>query len=142
MDYAKPANIMIIDNDEINNFIVEKLINKVCKSTKVTTCTITTDAIDLLLVINKKLSRLPEFIFLELFSPSMNGWDFLDEYNRLNLDISGESRIIVLTCSIFNRDIDRALSHKSITDYVTKPITVEQIKSLFTESYIDHSPIC
>jgi len=135
MDYAKPANIMIIDDDEINNFIVEKLIKKVCKSTKVTTCTDTTNAIDLLLNINKESGRLPEFIFLELFSPSMNGWDFLHEYNRLHLDIAVESRIIVLTCSIFNRDIDRALSHTSINEYVAKPITAERLKSLFTESF-------
>jgi response regulator of citrate/malate metabolism len=134
MDYANPANIMIIDDDEINNFIVEKLIKKVCKITKITTCTDTTNAIDLLLSINKESGRLPEFIFLELFSPSMNGWDFLAEYSRLNLDKIIESRIIILTCSIFQRDIDLALNHTCVIDYITKPVTTERLKSLFAKS--------
>lgn len=135
MDYANPANIMIIDDDEINNFIVKKLIKKVCKSTKVTTCTNTTNAIDLLLSINKESGRLPEFIFLELFTPSMNGWGFLAEYCRLNLDKIVESRIIILTCSIFQRDIDLALNHTSVIEYITKPVTVERLKSIFAKSY-------
>lgn len=131
MDYAKPVNIMIIDDDEINNFIVKTLIRKVCKSTKVTICLNITNAIDLLLSINHESGSLPEFIFLELFSQLMNGWDFLDEYSRLNFDKTGVRRIIILTCSTFKRDIDRALSYLSVIEFITKPVTADRLKSLF-----------
>jgi CheY-like chemotaxis protein len=79
----------------------------------------------------KTLQKLPDYILLDINMPIMNGWEFLDEYKRLNLDPLGKSKIYIISSSVFSNDINKARSYPLVKDFISKPLNVEKIKELF-----------
>jgi CheY-like chemotaxis protein len=89
-------------------------------------------AIDQLVDIQKRdPEKLPDYIFLDINMPIMNGWEFLEEYKRLNLDPHGKSKIFIISSSVFSNDINRAKSYPIVKSFISKPLSVEKIKELF-----------
>jgi len=130
MEHTKPVHIMLIDDNEINNFIVKILITKVCKDCSVDIYLSANEALQNLQRLLSNTSALPDLIFFEVNSPDMNGWFFLDEYERLEIDPDNDGRIIVLTCSIYQPDKDKALRYTSVGGYIIKPLTIESLHSV------------
>jgi CheY-like chemotaxis protein len=132
MDTSKPINILLVDDDEINNFISIKLIKKALGYTDITACLDGSYAIDQLLELQlKDPATLPDYILLDINMPRMNGWEFLEEYERLRLDPLKKSKIYIVSSSVFSNDIDKAKSYPLVKDFVSKPLNIEKIKELF-----------
>lgn len=128
----KPVSVLLIDDDEINNFISIKLIKKALLNTEIMACLNGKFAIDQLADIQQKdPSKMPDYILLDINMPIMNGWEFLDEFKRLNIDPTGKSKIYIISSSVFSNDINRAKSYPLVKDFISKPLNVEKIKELF-----------
>jgi CheY-like chemotaxis protein len=63
--------------------------------------------------------------------PIMNGWEFLDEYKRLNIDPNGKTKIFIISSSVFSNDINKARSYPLVKDFISKPLNVDKIIELF-----------
>ncbi|MFD1257925.1 response regulator [Mucilaginibacter terrae] len=132
MSDSKPISILLVDDDEINNFISIKLIKKALIYTEITACLDGSYAINQLLELQKKDSNsLPDYILLDINMPIMNGWEFLDEYKRLNIDPLGKCKIFIISSSVFSNDINKAKSYDLVKDFISKPLNVDKIKELF-----------
>ena len=132
MNSNKPVSILLVDDDEINNFISIKLIKKALLTSDIMACLNGRFAIDQLVDIQKRdPEKLPDYIFLDINMPIMNGWEFLDEYKRLNIDPLGKSKIFIISSSVFSNDINRARSYPIVKSFISKPLSVEKIKELF-----------
>ena len=128
-----PVSILLVDDDEINNFISIKLIKKALANANITACLNGRFAIDELSRIQKTdPDLLPDFILLDINMPIMNGWEFLDEYKRLNLDPAGKSKIYIISSSVFSNDITKAKSYPLVKNFVSKPLSVEKIVEMLT----------
>ncbi|MBW4891228.1 response regulator [Mucilaginibacter sp. HMF5004] len=128
---AKAVSILLVDDDEINNFISVKLIKKTLINTEIRTCLNGKFAIDQLLELqNNDLNDLPDYILLDINMPIMNGWEFLEEYERLKIDPKGKSKIYIISSSVFNNDINKAKSYPLVKDFISKPLSVDKIKDL------------
>src|SRR5215216_3009443 len=129
---TRPVHILLVDDDEINNFISIKLIKKALANAEISACLNGKIAIDELTQLQKNdPDELPDFILLDINMPIMNGWEFLDEYKRLNLDPLGKSKIFIISSSVFSNDINKARSYPLVKDFISKPLNVEKIKELF-----------
>jgi CheY-like chemotaxis protein len=129
---SKPVSILLVDDDEINNFISIKLIKKALDNTTISACLNGRFAIDELAEIQKQdPSLLPDFILLDINMPIMNGWEFLDEYKRLNIDPLGKSKIYIISSSVFSNDINKARSYPLVQNFISKPLSVDKIKEMF-----------
>lgn len=129
---SKAVSILLVDDDEINNFISIKLIKKAVDNTQITACLNGRFAIDELSEIQRQdPAKLPDYILLDINMPIMNGWEFLDEYKRLNIDPQGKSKIYIISSSVFSNDINKARSYPLVKDFVSKPLNVDKIKELF-----------
>lgn len=129
---SKPVSILLIDDDEINNFISIKLIKKALVNTDISACLNGRFAIEELVELQKQdPSKLPDFILLDINMPIMNGWEFLDEYKRLNIDPLGKSKIYIISSSVFSNDINKARSYPLVKSFISKPLSVEKIKDMF-----------
>jgi CheY-like chemotaxis protein len=133
MDYnSRPVSVLLIDDDEINNFISIKLIKKALSDTEITACLNGKLAIELLTDIQKNdPDKLPDYILLDINMPIMNGWEFLDEYKRLNIDPLGQSKIFIISSSVFSNDINKARSYQLVQNFISKPLNVDKIIELF-----------
>ena len=65
--------------------------------------------------------------------PAMDGWEFLDEYKKLNI----ETRIIVvmLTTSLFPEDKLRAEKIPEISGFENKPLTEEKLTGVLEKYF-------
>ncbi|MBB6108128.1 MULTISPECIES: response regulator [Mucilaginibacter] len=128
----KPVSVLLIDDDEINNFISIKLIKKALLNTEIMACLNGKFAIEQLSDIQRKdPAKMPDYILLDINMPIMNGWEFLDEFKRLNIDPQGKSKIYIISSSVFSNDINKAKSYPLVKDFISKPLNVEKIKELF-----------
>src|SRR5580704_9212126 len=99
------TNILVIDDESLSVFICERIIKKVRQDSEITSCKNGKFAIDKLIELkNKDINLLPDYIFLDLAMPIMNGWEFLEKYNDLNIDPLGKCKIYILTSSLFQSD--------------------------------------
>ncbi len=126
------VSILLVDDDEINNFISIKLIKKALINTDISACLNGKHGIDYLLDLQRnEPGKLPDYILLDINMPIMNGWEFLDEYKRLDLDPSNKCKVYIISSSVFSNDINKARSYPVVKDFISKPLNVEKIKDLF-----------
>jgi CheY-like chemotaxis protein len=114
--------IVLIDDDPISTFVTEKLIAKnvkePCKFFKYNNAKVALDAI-------KDIN--PNYLFLDINMPEMNGWDFLD-----NFDTQANNAVVyILSSSVDERDISRASQYEIVKDYLSKPLIRKCIKTIF-----------
>src|ERR1700748_3682093 len=129
---SRPVSVLLVDDDEINNFISIKLIKKALLNTEIVACLNGKFAIDQLVEMQKKgPEKLPDYILLDINMPIMNGWEFLDEYKRLNIDPLGKCKIFIISSSVFSTDINQARSYPLVRNFISKPLSVEKIKEMF-----------
>jgi CheY-like chemotaxis protein len=130
---SRSVSVLLVDDDEINNFISIKLIKKALLNTEIMACLNGKFAIDQLVEIQRKdPDKMPDYILLDINMPIMNGWEFLDEYKRLNIDPVGKCKIFIISSSVFSNDINKARSYPLVKDFISKPLNVDKIKELFT----------
>jgi len=131
-DNNRAVSILLVDDDEINNFISIKLIKKALVSTEIVACLNGKFAIEQLVEMQRKgPENLPDYILLDINMPIMNGWEFLDEYKRLNIDPLGKTKIYIISSSVFSNDINKARSYPLVKSFISKPLSVEKIKEMF-----------
>lgn len=127
-------NLFLVDDDEIMVYLTKRLVVKtnLVKLTQVFGNG--KDLLDYLLENHNKPDLLPEIIFLDLFMPVMDGWQFLEEYKILKPKMAKQIIIYIISSSVSPTDINRAKNSSDVADYIIKPITKEQfihtIKSL------------
>lgn len=129
---SRLVSVLLVDDDEINNFISIKLIKKAFANTEIMACLNGKLAIDQLVEIQENdPEKLPDYILLDINMPVMNGWAFLDEFKRLELDVAGKCKIFIISSSVFSNDINKAKSYPLVKGFVSKPLNIEKIKELF-----------
>ncbi|HEY2581181.1 MAG TPA: response regulator [Mucilaginibacter sp.] len=126
------TNILVIDDEYLSSYISEKLIKKIKQDSQVTTYLDGKKAIDKLVEIkNEDINLLPNYIFLDLFMPTMGGWEFLEQFRALNIDPQGRCKIYILTCSLFPDDVEKSADYNIVADYLIKPLDFDKLKKIF-----------
>ena len=131
-----PIQILLVEDEDINNYIAARLIQKALPGAAVTSCLNGKQALGLLTEIKDEVSKLPDIILLDINMPIMNGWQFLDEYNRRKLDPLGKSAIFILSSSVYSDDINRARLYSQVKGFICKPLNVEKIRELVTREEV------
>lgn len=72
----------------------------------------------------------PSLILLDINMPGMNGFAFLDAYEKLPEAHRRNTVVVMLSSSPADSDRQRALAHAVVKDYVVKPLTVPQARRL------------
>jgi CheY-like chemotaxis protein len=127
---------MLVDDDQNDNFFHERVIKKTSSSTIVIEKNTGQEALDYLKSKNGDKALLPDLIFLDINMPGMNGWDFLQEYDRLDKELQSRVIIIMLTSSDNEDDVARAKAWNFVSDYITKPLT-EEVMTDIIKKYFD-----
>jgi response regulator RpfG family c-di-GMP phosphodiesterase len=129
--------IMLVDDDQDDNFFHEREIQKTNPEIFFIEMTNGLDALEYLESNKENKDMLPDLIFLDINMPHIDGWEFLDKYNLLDKELQDRVVIIMLSTSGNPEDIDRAMSYSCVWDYITKPlkkgIMEKIIKKYFSE---------
>ena len=103
---------LLIDDNYIDNYVTRRILESGNFAEEIVVRQSANDAIASI----KSGSVIPDVIFLDLRMPTMNGFDFLREYDKV--DIPDKKRI------------KRSAENKYITQFIHKPITHKILEEL------------
>jgi CheY-like chemotaxis protein len=121
---------MLVDDNEIDNIINEKIIESNDFAETILVFQTGRDGLDYLIAHKDKVDALPEIIFLDINMPIMDGFQFLDEFEKLDANVLNKCKIIMLSSSISPKDIDRAASSKHVKKYLNKPLNSRYLQAI------------
>ena len=62
--------------------------------------------------------------------PLMDGFQFLDEFEKLNDNTKEKCNIVMLTSSINPQDVNKSKKYTYVKKYINKPLTQENLEKL------------
>ena len=73
---------------------------------------------------------LPDIIFLDVKMQVMDGFAFLDEFEKLPDEVKSKVRISMLTSSLLESDRQRAMNYSNVIEFLNKPLTKEKLQNI------------
>ena len=127
-------NVLLIDDDPISNFIHYAVIERLGISTDITIENNGLSAINFIIKSYLKGFTLPELILLDINMSIMNGFEFLEEFEKIPKVITEETKIIVVS-NLFRKSDIEVLNQKELM-YLDKPLTCEGLTQVLTKGEI------
>jgi CheY-like chemotaxis protein len=123
---------MLIDDSEIDLFIQRRFLEVYHFSQQLVTYKSAEEALNWLGNINGHSP--PDVIFLDLNMPNVDGFAFLERFQKLPEKVVGRSKIVVLTSSNSKTDREHVSAFRNVVRFITKPIKqtdIEELKKIF-----------
>ena len=118
--------VLLVDDDEICNMISVSTLTRLNIATKIHVTLSGAQAIDLLNESSKIAGAIPDIILLDLNMPVMDGFGFVDAFQKLSLPNKESIRIIIVTSSLDPKDIEKA-TKMGIDRVLIKPLSDEKL---------------
>ena len=134
MASSKYYAVMLIDDNEIDNLINQKMIEASGITEHIYIHTGARSAIEFLKNMEKLRvtgqNVLPELIFLDIDMPLMDGFQFLDEFEKLETETKNHCSVVMLTSSISPADVNKSKKYEYVKKYINKPLSQENLENL------------
>ena len=118
----------IIDDDEIFVIVAKKIMKVGGFTDEVLNFKNGKEAITYFRENASNKAAIPELVFLDLNMPLMDGWEFLDQLEKLEL--TQEVKIFIFTSSIDPKDQKRSEGYQMVESFVEKPLTMQKLKTI------------
>jgi CheY-like chemotaxis protein len=130
--------ILIVDDDEISCFLQRSCLEEMNIAEEIEHVH---DGLQALKWIEKNYAieathpgDRPDLVFLDINMPVMNGFEFLEELERLEQANLIRIHIVMLTSSVNPMDINQAAKFTNrLKGYITKPLTEESVEKIMAE---------
>jgi CheY-like chemotaxis protein len=117
---------LLIDDNYIDNFVTRRILESGNFAEEIIVRQSPAEAIDSL----REGSIKPDVIFLDIRMPNMNGFEFLQEYDKLDDEHKSAGKIFMLSSSLDPNDFKRSTENKYITQFIHKPLTHKILEEL------------
>jgi CheY-like chemotaxis protein len=118
-------NCLLIDDNYIDNFVTRKILEGSNFAEEITVVRSANEAINSL---RDGLLK-PDVIFLDVRMPLMSGFEFLEEYDKIDIDKT-DIKIFMLSSSLDPLDMRKSSDNKYITRFIHKPLTQKALEEL------------
>jgi CheY-like chemotaxis protein len=116
---------LLIDDNYIDNFVTRKIIEGSNFAESIIVVSSATEAINSL----RDGTVKPDVIFLDVRMPLMSGFEFLEEYDKIDID-KENTKIFMLSSSLDPLDMRKSTDNKYITQFIHKPLTQKALEEL------------
>lgn len=124
---------LLIDDDNLANALSAKLIEKVFVNANINMVNKSDATINLL---KEEKYTDPDLIFLDINLGNENGWNLLEDINKIFIERSNTlPKVIILTSSIFEEDRLRTKKYSNVIKYISKPMSVTELKEISNEYF-------
>ncbi len=126
-------HVLLIDDDPIFNIISKSLVKRAEFSPEVSTCSDAIGALDELRTrVRIIYEEFPDVIFLDLDMPKMDGWAFLEEFQKFPEWSVTKCRVFILSSSISHQDVEKSRSYEVVRDFISKPLTMDKLETIWS----------
>lgn len=115
-------SVFLIDNNEIDNFIHQRKLKNFSEDINVFTFQTATEALKCI----QKNNKAPQLILLNLYLPLMNGFEFLEIYEKLDCEKMNTS-IYILSTTIRPDDLRVIKKNVNCSGYIEKPFSMNKL---------------
>src|ERR1700761_9812106 len=122
--------LLVIDDCEIHHFIMDKMLSNAGIFEEREKSFNAETAIKQLEADRLDADKLPDIIFLDLFMPGFNGFDFLERFKKLRPLLVKTIHILVITCSIHQADKTKIGEYVFVEDFLIKPVSKQNLQAL------------
>jgi two-component system, chemotaxis family, chemotaxis protein CheY len=122
------GDIYLIDDDVLVNYLNREMIQAMAPNYQIKTFELATNALDVLLKkVEQKEFSFPQWIFLDINMPFMDGWEFLSHYAQIPANYRENTKLCLLSSSIDLNDTERSAANPLVMEYLIKPLNEEQL---------------
>lgn len=128
--------VLLVDDDDISNYLTEVLIQKLDFSGEIEVYKNGEEALNYIrdCIINQNGLQIPELVILDINMPVMDGFEFLEEFEKLQKSNNIDIPVVMLTTSNYNNDIQKAQRYK-VAGFVNKPLTEEKFLEILNHHF-------
>ena len=119
-------NIWLIDDDDITNMLHQFFIEEYFPDASI----VVFSQAELALKAISENATLPDYVFLDINMPVMDGWEFMDELSKLTTANLSNLHIYILTSSLDPSDFSKAELSPLIQGFISKPLEIEKVEFL------------
>ncbi len=131
-------NIMLLDDDDLVNFINQKVMESCHFSKNIYVNTSAKSALEFLnnlaVVGNEGKNLIPQVIFIDLNMPLMDGFQFIQTLLRNQNPHIQNVKLVILTSSVHEMDRIKAREISENIEFLNKPLTKQMLESLVVVS--------
>ncbi len=127
---VKFDRVLLVDDNDIDNFINERMITTNMFASQVIVKNSTESALSYLKGLGDNVDSYPEVIFLDLNMPVQDGFAFLEKYEEFPEALRKNCKVIVLSSSISPEDINKASTNPYVVKYINKPLNEKYLDAI------------
>lgn len=121
-------NFIVIDDSKLDCFIAERIIKNTGKSESITSFLEATEALDY--ISNATAPDRHTIVLVDIQMPVMNGFEFVEAFEKLPDSITSKYSIFVITSSINDTDLNRVHNYASVRQFLNKPLNSNSLAIL------------
>lgn len=125
---ARYHTVMLIDDNSLDNFINKKLVESNGFAEKAHVYQEAAEALQFLKTASSE--AWPEVIFLDIMMPHMDGFQFLDEFQKLPEEQRMSIKVIMLSTSESFKDLNRANKNPYVRKFLNKPLSAQVLQAI------------
>lgn len=128
-----PVSLMIIDNDQVNSFVIRNIILRNYADARVSMFANGKDALEYLSDMDAGKGEFPGIILLDIYMPGLDGFQFLDTYSAHWGH--RHTHLFAMSHAINKEDQLRANTYEVVKGFITKPLIYNNIEFI-VETYL------
>lgn len=140
ISYNTPLDlVLLVDDDETTNYLNKRLLNEMHIAKEILVLKNGKEALEYLTkacaATPDDAYKCPDLIFLDIKMPVMDGFTFLEEYEKRDLDLQDQMIILMLTSSASFYDLERLKNFKKVRRHFSKALTKHDVRDIMNEFF-------
>lgn len=132
---GKLKSVLLVDDDDTTNFLNKFFISQVDSSLEINVVLNGKEALEFL-ALNGKEDLTPCLLILDTHMPIMDGWAFLDAFDK-KFDAEFKERVVIVMLTALDTEnvVKKALSMPNVADTAQKPLSDLKFRALINKHF-------
>lgn len=129
--------ILLIDDDETTNYLNHRLLARMGVAPDIRVVMNGEEALDYLehAFANTEGYPRPELIFVDIKMSVMDGFEFLEEYQKFSPAQKGDTVLLMLTSSASFYDLEKLKQFPDVRKHYSKPLAEADVREIMQEYF-------
>ncbi|WP_242926519.1 response regulator [Pontibacter vulgaris] len=129
--------VLLIDDDETTNYLNKRLLTRMEIASDIRVVTNGEEALEYL---GKAFAGVadyprPDLIFVDIKMSVMDGFEFLEEYSKLDEKETNHATMLMLTSSASFYDLERLKNYPVVRRHYSKPLAEADVREIMQEYF-------